>query len=133
MATGIPARLTAAEGRKFGLLVGGAFLVIAFLLWRREQPAGAAVAGTVGGLLALGGLAAPTRLEPVYHAWMKLALLISKVTTPIFMSILFYLVLTPAGLIARLVGHRPLVNRSAATYWRSRPAGGRQGDMDHQF
>ena len=134
MATGVPARLTPAEGRKFGLLVGGAFLVIGILLWRRAHPTGATVAGAVGAFLVLGGLAVPARLEPIYRAWMKLALMISKVTTPIFMSVLFYLVLPPAGLLARLVGHRPLVNRrTAPTYWRSRAEGERQGAMDHQF
>jgi len=134
LATGIPARLTPAEGRKFGLVVGGAFLLLALLLWRREHQAAATVAGTAGAMLAAGGLLVPGQLGPVYRAWMGLAHLISKVTTPIFMGILYYLVLTPAGLIARAVGHRPLTApRSAATYWRSRPADERRGVMDHQF
>lgn len=126
--------MTPAEGRKFGLLVGGAFLLLAFLLWRRAHPTAATVSGTAGALLLAGGLLVPGRLEPVYRAWMKLAQLISKVTTPVFMSILFFLVLTPAGLVARLFGHRPLTPpRNAGTYWRSRPEGSRRGTMDHQF
>jgi hypothetical protein len=134
LAAGISARLTAAEGRKFGLLVGGAFALLAVLLWRREREIGAAVTGTLGALLILGGFAVPARLEPVYRAWMKLALLISKVTTPIFMSVLFFLVLTPAGLLGRLAGHRPVgARRDPVSYWRSRPEGKRRGVMDHQF
>ena len=132
--TGVPARLSPAEGRKFGLLVGVAFLVVAALLWRRTHLAGAYVAAALGIGLVLGGLLVPGHLGPVYRAWMKLAELISKVTTPIFMGVIFFLVLTPAGLIARLVGHRPLaVTRGSTTHWQSRPEGSRRGVMDHQF
>lgn len=132
--TGVPARLTPAEGRKFGLLVGGAFVLLAVLLWRRTHVTGAWIAGGLGVALLLGGLAAPARLGPVYRAWMALAKVISKVTTPIFMSVMFFLVLTPAGFLVRLFGHRPLAHRKdEPTYWHSRPAGSRRGDMDHQF
>ena len=130
----VPARLTPAEGRKFGLVVGGAFLLLALLLWRRTHVTAATVAGAVGAALFLGGLAVPGQLGPVYRAWMGLAKAISKVTTPIVMSIIFFLVLTPAGFLVRLFGHRPLVHsRSAGTYWHSRPEGDRRGAMDHQF
>jgi hypothetical protein len=131
---GISARLTPAEGRKFGLLVGGAFLVVGVLLWRRARVTEASVALVLGTGLILAGLAAPARLGPVYRGWMALALVISKVTTPLFMAVIFFLVLTPAGLLLRLFGHRPLSPaRGATTYWQSRPAGARRGDMDHQF
>ena len=84
--------------------------------------------------LIAGGLAAPARLGPVYRGWMALALVISKVTTPLFMGAIFFGVLTPAGLLARLLGHRPLSRpRGTASYWQSRAAGARRGDMDHQF
>jgi Saxitoxin biosynthesis operon protein SxtJ len=132
--SGIPARLTPAEGRKFGLMVGGAFLLLAALLWRRVHLPAAAVSGALGGVLVLGGLAWPSQLGPVYRAWMALARAISKVTTPIFMSVIFFLVLTPAGLLVRLFGHRPLTRpHGAGTYWHSRPEGERRSALDHQF
>lgn len=134
MARAIPTRLTPVEGRKFGLLVGGAFLVVGVLLWRRAHLTAAACALVLAGVLIAGGLAAPTRLGPIYRGWMALALAISKVTTPVFMGVIFFLVLTPAGLFARLLGHRPLSHApGAGTYWRTRPSGARRGDMDHQF
>jgi len=134
LAKGIPARLTPAEGRKFGLLVGGAFLLAGVLSWRRGHASAAYVAWTMGVVLVLGGLAAPARLGPVYRAWMALALVISKVTTPILMGAIWYLVLTPAGFVLRLFGHRPLTHpRGAATFWHSRPPGERRSVMDHQF
>ena len=134
METGVPARLTPAEGRKFGLLVGGAFLLLGVLLWRRTHVTAAWVAGGLGLALLAGGLVLPAQLGPVYRAWMGLAKVISKVTTPIFMSVIFFLVLTAAGFLVRLFGHRPLARAAKdATYWQSRPAGSRRGDMDHQF
>jgi hypothetical protein len=63
---------------------------------------------------------------------MKLALLISKVTTPIFMGIIFFLVLTPAGLIARAVGHRPLVHGGSSN-WIPRTTQNRQSNLQRQF
>jgi hypothetical protein len=134
LATRIPARLTAAEGRRFGLLVGGAFVLVGVVLWRRDHSMAAGVAAFAGSLLAGGGLLVPARLGPLYRAWMRLALAISTVTTPVFMSLVFFLVLTPMGLVARLVGHRPLAVRPrAGSYWRSRSDGGQRGTMDHQF
>jgi Saxitoxin biosynthesis operon protein SxtJ len=134
MARGVSARLTPAEGRKFGLVVGGAFLLLgALLFWRSRETAGSIV-GLLGVVLILAGLVLPTRLGPVYRGWMAFALAISKVTTPILMSVIYFLVLTPTGLLARAFGHRPLArSRDAASYWQSRPAGARRGDMDHQF
>jgi Saxitoxin biosynthesis operon protein SxtJ len=134
LASGIPAGLKAAEGRKFGVLVGTAFIVLAGLMWRRAHVTAAAVAAVLGCGLLVAGLVVPTRLGPVYRGWMALALAISKVTTPVFMSALFFLVLTPAGLLARLLGHRPLSRpRDAGTFWQSRPEGARRGELDHQF
>jgi saxitoxin biosynthesis operon SxtJ-like protein len=132
--TGVPARLTPTEGRKFGLLVGAAFLLVGVLLWRRTHVTAAWVTTAVAVALIAGGLAMPAKLGPVYRAWMALAKVISKVTTPVFMSLIFFVVLTPAGFLVRLFGHRPLTRaRGGPTYWQSRAPGSRRGDMDHQF
>ena len=108
MAQGIPARLTPRDGRKFGWLVGGAFLGLAALArWRGGDTASLALAG-LGALLVGAGTLIPGRLGPVYRAWMALALAISKVTTPVFMGLLYFLVLTPVGTVMRLFGRNPL-------------------------
>jgi hypothetical protein len=134
MARSISARLTTAEGRKFGLVVGGAFLLLGALLWWRAHTEAALIAAVLGAALVLGGLALPAHLGPIYRAWMGLALALSKVTTPLFMGFIYFLVLTPSGLIARFLGHRPLVrSRHTGSYWLSRPAETRRGEMDHQF
>jgi Saxitoxin biosynthesis operon protein SxtJ len=134
MAAGIPARLTAAQGRRFGLTVGAAFLVFAAVAWWRHSPVATGVFGTLGGLLSVAGLAIPTMLGPVERAWMKLAHLISKVTTPIVMGVMYLLVLTPVGLLRRTFGGNPMVHApEGRSYWKSRPAGSRAGNLTRQF
>ena len=130
----IPARLTAAEGRKFGLTVGIAFLVLASLVyfWRHKETAGA-VLGGLGALLVLAALLVPSHLGSVKRAWMGLAHAISKVTTPIFMGLVFFVVMTPIGLLMRLVGRRPLVHPERSGGFWAAPASGGRSDIERQF
>jgi len=134
LATGIPAGLRAPEGRRFGLTVGGAFLVLAALASWRGRPIGLGIFATLGALLVLGGLALPTRLGPVYRAWMGLAHQLSQLTTPIFLGVIFFVVVAPIGLVMRLCGRRALARPAVgSSFWVSRPANTRRSDMEHQF
>lgn len=49
---------------------------------------------------------------------MGLALAISRVTTPIFMGVVFFAVLMPMGLLMRLFGRNPLTRKPInESYW----------------
>ena len=134
MARRISARLSTAEGRKFGVTVGAAFLVITAILWWRDHPTAMVVTGSLGGALVLAGLLIPRHLGPVERAWMGLALAISKVTTPVSMGVLYFLVLLPAGAIMRLAGKRPLEHASGEHgYWVLRAREGTASTMERQF
>ena len=135
MATGIPARLTREEGRKFGLTVGIAFLALSGLLWWRGRPFAALIFAAIGGALVLAGLLIPARLGPIHRAWMGLAHLLSRVTTPVFMGIVYFLVLTPTGCLMRLFGKNPIRHPlSEGGFWIRRLPGDREsGRMEHQF
>ena len=135
MAHPVPARLSPAEGRRFGVQVGLAFGVLGGIAWWRQHPTAAAVLLALGAALLLGGLLLPAQMGPVYRGWMRMALAISRVTTPIIMGIIFFLVVTPSGLLLRLFRHRPLVrSRSEGSYWVDRRAPGQaHGDMHRQF
>lgn len=130
----IPARLTPAEGRRFGLLVGGVFLLLGGISrWRGHQVA-PDVLWTLGAALVLGGLLIPGHLGPVYRRWMGLALMLSKVTTPIFMGLIYFGLFTPMGLFRRLSGKNSLVRGDAGTFWVQRNAGpGRRSDLSRQY
>ena len=129
----IPARLTAAAGRKFGFTVGAAFLVLAAVLVWRDKTTVASVLGTLGGVLFALGLLVPTRLGPLERAWMGLAHLISKVTTPILMGVIYFVVITPIALLMALIGKRPLRAKPGQSYWVDRAEGARRSDLTRQF
>ena len=133
MASGIPARLTAAEGRKFGLTVGGAFAVLTLVLWWRGRETGLLVTGALTAFFVLGGLLFPRSMGPVQRAWMGLALAISKVTTPIFLGVVFFVVIAPVGWIMRRFGRDPLAATDSPSAWRTREPGKRKSALNHQF
>lgn len=132
MAHGIPARLTPAEGRKFGLTVGAAFGVLAAVSWWRGHQIPVYVFGGLAAALILGGLIVPGSMGPVNRAWMRFAEILSKVTTPIFMGIVFFLVITPVGLLMRLFGRNPMRHKAVDnSYWA--PRSDARGGMTNQF
>ena len=127
--------MTAGEGRRFGLTVGGAFLVLAAIGWWRGGGIATMAFAGLGSLLALAGLAIPTHLGPVERAWMGLAHAISKVTTPIVMGVMYLVVLTPIGVIRRTLGGNPLEHPAHdGSYWKARPEGKRRSSsLQRQF
>ena len=69
-------------------------------------------------MLLLGGLVVPAALLPVERGWMAFAHALSKVTTPIFMGLVYFLVFTPFGVVRRMMGKSGLVHVPAnASYW----------------
>jgi hypothetical protein len=54
--------------------------------------------------LALAALLAPRSLAPVYRLWRPLALAVGWLNTRLILGLVFFLVLLPFGLAARLVG-----------------------------
>ena len=56
-------------------------------------------------------LIAPDTLQPVYRGWMKFGLLLSKITTPVIMTSIFFLIITPVGLVMRMAKRDPMRRR----------------------
>jgi saxitoxin biosynthesis operon SxtJ-like protein len=134
MAEGIPARLSPGEGRRFGRVVGIAFLVVAAVAFWRGRILPAQIFAGVGAALVLLGLVLPAALLPVQRVWMGLALAISKVTTPIFLGIVYFGVIAPIGLVRRLGGENLARRaRGKASFWVSRQPGHEKNDMERQF
>jgi hypothetical protein len=120
--------------RSFGLTFAVVFAVVALLpLWRGGAPRSwaAAVAGLVFAL----ALAWPRALAPANRLWLRVGLLMHRVVNPVVMAVLFYGVVTPFGLVARLFGagmaRRLRPDPKATSYWtRRQPNASR---MDQQF
>ena len=98
--------------REFGLVTGGivAGLFGLFFPWvlERSWPAWPWI---VFAVLGCWGLLAPMSLQPVYRVWMRFGLLLSRVTTPLIMGLVFYLVITPSGLLHRLFASKDAMAR----------------------
>jgi hypothetical protein len=107
--------------------------VLAALAWWRGRPVGLGVFATPGALLVVSAVAVPTRLGPVFRAWMGLAHRLSRITTPFFLGLVYFLSVTPIGLALRVFRRR--ARRDAPpSFWVSRAADSRQrGGMEHQF
>ncbi len=91
--------------RKFGITVGIVLCILGgLLLWRgREYCRYLFYAG--GAFLVLGA-AAPAVLWPIQKVWMTVAVVLGWIMTRVILSILFYLVITPTGLLSRIFGKR---------------------------
>jgi hypothetical protein len=95
--------------REFGLTTGAivAILFGLFFPWflGREWPVWPWIISVpLWGL----AIAVPTWLRPVYYVWMRAGLLISRVTTPLMLGIVFFAVISPIALIRRLRRRDPM-------------------------
>ena len=54
------------------------------------------------------GFLKPAWLRPLNKIWTKLGLLMGRVVSPVITAVLFYLVVTPTGLLFRIFGKDPL-------------------------
>lgn len=122
--------------RAFGLTVGGVLCLIAgvgvALTGRVSWVSGPL--GAIGLVLVALAFAAPRTLALPNRAWLRLGLALSAVVTPVVLGVVFFLVVTPIGLVLRAAGKRPLALRfepARASYWEERRIA--PGPMRRQF
>lgn len=111
-----------AELRKFGFTVGTALAVLGGIFFWLEKPFYPYLLYPGMVLIALGWLF-PAFLKPLQRLWMALALIMGWLMSRVILILLYYLLLTPVALIARLVGKRFLDlkwDRSQNSYWNYR-------------
>lgn len=141
MAGTVRPRLTPGEGRRFAFTLGGAFLTLGALLWWRSRGSSAPYAAyapyapsLLAALLLAAGALIPTYLGPVQRAWMGLAHAISRVTTPVFMAVVYFMVLAPIGLVMRAGGYNAVRRRADnGSFWVLRAPNEQRGDIERQF
>lgn len=126
------AAFTPQEGRKFGVTVGLAFIALAGLLLWRDKELMWKVFGVMGGLLFVAGLIIPGMLGPIYRGWMAFALALSKITTPIFMGIIYFGLFLVTGLLRRGFGHNAMDSKEVnGSFWSPRER--TRGNLERQF
>ena len=122
--------------KKFGLTVGIVLLILAILLLWFNKPTYPYFGG-IGLFLVLSALLFPIILKPLNKIWMILAIILGWIMTRVILTILFYLVLTPVGFIAKLFRKDFLdlgFNKNADTYWIKRESKKKEAiDYERQF
>lgn len=92
------------------------------------------VLSAIFGLLAL---VAPTLLDPLRRVWMLVGRVLHQVMSPVVLGMLFYVTVTPLGLLMRLLGKDPLRlhwERNSNSYWiERRPPGPPPETMVNQY
>jgi hypothetical protein len=124
------------SNRNFGFTIAIAFLVIGVLPLLRHGGLRwwawivAAIFGVVAWLR-------PQWLTILNYWWLRLGLLLGHIVSPIAMAVLFYVVITPIGLIMRAFGKaamRVRFDSKAPSYWVVRdPPGPPPDSMRNQF
>jgi hypothetical protein len=106
------------QERQFGLLFTAVFTLVAFWpLWPLHAPNYYWLAGAGAWLLA--ALTVPGWLAPLYKTWMAFGHVLGWINARIILGIVFFVVVTPIGLIMRLSGKDLLRMRrgKAVSYW----------------
>ncbi|MDB4879531.1 MAG: hypothetical protein JWL60_977 [Gemmatimonadetes bacterium] len=136
MATPTDTRL--GTGRRFGIELGAACVAVALLLFWRDARPGLRTALLVAGILLTAlGVLRPALLAPIATRWLMVGQRMAAVTTPIVLTLIYLLVVTPIGIVRRTFARSPIRrDRSAATFWVRREestAAERRAAMEHQF
>ena len=87
--------------RRFGLQLGGFFVLFGAGSWWRGHAHRAFVFWAIGATLVLVALVAPRALAGVERGWMRLGERLGQITAPIVLSVLYYLLVTPIGFVIR--------------------------------
>ena len=108
--------------RSFGRTVGIVFALIGAFQFFTDRALYPYFLG-IGLLLIVLGLLAPTVLRPIYLVWMGFAVVMGFIMTRVILTILYFLVLTPISLLAKVAGTRFMMlkpDSSQPTYWNQR-------------
>ena len=107
--------VTTKQLRKFGFLVGGVLLLLSvagvLLFGKTVHP----IMITIGLGLMIIAATLPRLLLWPYYIWMGIAIVLGTIISPIVLSVLFFIVLTPVGILKRLFS--PVRKNSQHTYW----------------
>jgi len=118
--------------REFGLIVGGIFVLMScWWFYRGKFVTIREFTLPIGAILVVLGLVFPRALVLPNRAWMALAEVLSFISTRVILAVVYFVVLSPIGIIKRMSGWDPLHRRapSSESYWQ--PYSERQRDVRH--
>jgi len=107
------------ELRKFGIMMGIAFLALTGIIYFKHKNIFLPTTVISGAFFAV-GIVFPIVLKPLYIAWMKFAFILGWINTRLILIVLFFLVITPIGLLLKLLGKDLLdrkIDKKSPSYW----------------
>ena len=107
--------------RSFGVTMGIILFIISGLLMYYNKES-YQITGIIGSMFIVLGLVIPVMLKPFYFVWMTFAAILGWVMTRVILSLVFYLIITPIGLITRIIGEDflALKKKMPDSYWNHR-------------
>ena len=126
-------KIKISSNRSFGLLFFVVFLIVS--LWPLTHEGSIRIWSVIiSAVFLILGLINSKLLTPLNLLWFKFGMILGAIISPIVMGIVFFLVVTPTGLILRIMG-KDLLNKNydkeKETYWIKRNAS--IGTMKRQF
>jgi len=124
--------LKISSNRSFGIVFFVVFLIIALypIINNQEPRLWSLIISLIFLFL---GLLNSKFLTPLNKLWFKFGLILGKIISPIIMAIIFFLVVTPIGVIMRIIG-KDLLNlkfNKDKSYWIEKT--GPKSKMKNQF
>ena len=121
------------SNRSFGIVFFIVFLLIAIypLINQGEVRIWSLI---ISSLFLLLGLLNSKILTPLNKLWFRFGLFLGKIISPIIMGVIFFLVVTPIGLLMRFFGKDVLnlkLNKKKSSYWIEKV--GPKSKMKNQF
>ena len=120
------------EIKKFGIVAGIAWGAISFILWKKHGNIIFLYLLVFSAFLFITSLIKPQLLKPIFKIWMAFGHLMGGVIGRLVLGGIFFLVLTPLGLMMKIIGKDFLNFRrevNAGTYWREKE----KSDYETQF
>ena len=117
-----PRRASDRQLRQFAAALVAFTLIVLLRVWWRHASLGVVGEGSAALALAFGvlGLVSPRRIAWLFTTLTTVTMPIGIVVSEIILAVLYFAVVTPVGLAARLTGRDPLnrrIDRDSATYW----------------
>jgi hypothetical protein len=126
-----------ASDRNFGLVFAIFFAIIGIYSWFGEAGEFLVWAIILSAVFLIISIIKPGLLSPLNSIWTKFGLLLHKIVNPIILGIIFFLVVTPFGLVLRAIGKDLLslkLDRKSKSYWIYRtPPGPSPDSMKNQY
>ena len=113
------------ELRSFGVTIGIILLLIAGFLFYKEKESFQLFIYIASSFIGIGFII-PILLKPIYIIWMTFAIILGWFMTRVILSLLFFVIITPIGIILRLFGKDFLDIKKQAiekSYWNIRTNG----------